>query len=1450
MADMRDNPIVERAQSAASSNRQNITPSDVTSGSGGGGEGGRLNDPGILGVDLLGGATGVAGTVASAVTGGVFNAINTPWHMVESNVASIRLNHAIRAGDQQVDQKYIKMVTEQGKSVSEVADLMATDGVGITGGVPHDLLLSLFLDPFNLVAMGAGKAWDVGKRASDIEQRYTDSAHKRVTDDVVRDKSVTAEELAWLHKPGRKVLATAYNKISRPLRGAKRGLAQALFGTAAGRVLTYIGVSHIKDIMEVATNAGRAESATEALASGLNHVTKMAGADVLTARALERNLADAEAKARIIENALGKDDVNAFNQFYDATSAAARTGDLTVAEARSVFESLIDTRDAAIKAAQPSQQIVTQRILSSSVAGDLQESIGTRGLTSSLSDVAATDGERVARTAAAQREVAVADNMVIVGQGEDVVRAAYIENLTQAMGPEAAAAAWERTIARAPKADAILGGVRNLAGRRIKFLAEALYASEHFRLGSVAEAFGPAKQRLVDTLADPVAAKILMENLPPKTRAMIADQFSRASLVAKDTMTDKDLRELLKVLGDESLDTAAKAKVAQQAVLSYSNLRRAFDARTFNAALDANPEAQITMLLEHLSRGGFAEQLPNAIPITNFKGIQGVESIQTMIAAAESGGYKLILETPSLTTGAMINYAENAGKVSARAGVDVWVPITNGAVDVNLGSRNLFGRYVDIMGSGITNSMIVANSMTRMQEYAIRNELGLSRNELISLHDELMSESFRSGGSVRTAFLDANTNPSVRIMDNLVAKARLTDRTAAQKWAALRANGKLRQMIFFATEGDLAKVGIPTKITGWLKTKDKMGDVLTAWADKYYPALKYRKSHVFSGQEVFESKWWNVFRGYQTEWKLTSKLPEPLRVGEKRYYDVLDPITKEPIRVDSIQVINDSILADRAELRAAQDLAAINQFYGGSISDSVIRFGSANEGFVNSMKAFLKLQPGAVKGLDYLAYVRTEGLDKITPVIAAGLKEHAPAQWELFMSAAGQSEKGAALLFLRERQILTSNRSTVRMYLEHNKPIGIGFGRQYADDPIKNLNIHLRELRVATGKGYVAQKLAMEESETVLSVIRAEALAIGYRDETLKVVDEAMKANREAQKLLRVNSENVISKKGMKAHEAAVAKAQEASKALRAEFEAATLRKGFVKKSLATSGVPKSIADELTDLFIVAERRGEMIPEVVLAVTKSLKSGEPLATETTDALLNHLMKIREVRTEEETLWNAIAHGIDGAMYNADKTHFFKTDRNLIERSINHPVLAFYPASYMFNKVLPEYARFLYLSPKNSAARLFLKPYQYIVHAATGGKFTPQMWGEFAPLVGWNAMMKVRMALGDQFGTDRPANLNPIANLFTNTIVPGFPWDITVSLSSPVITAIDAIGSGKLDPFDVIRSGKEQLLRAVGPAKVLDTAVNVGSQVAQTPLEEIQQGSMDFLDSIHDFLLNK
>lgn len=1428
----------------------------VTGGGGGGGDNpsDHINQTGVLGVDLLGGVTnvaGVAGGVASGAAGGLFAGLNAPWHVVESQVARIRLEHAIRAGDQQVSQRYIKMVTDQHKSLSEVADQMATDGVGITGGTPHDLLLSMFLDPMNLVAMGIGKAWDVGKRASNIEAKYTDSVHSKVSGEVVKTPGVTAEDIAWLNKPGRKVLAHAYNTISKPLQGAKRGLAQAIFGTAAGKILAYIGVTHLKTIMSAAEDLGKGQQATEALAGGINHVTKMAGADVMVSRALESNLADAERKARIIASATGKDDQNAFNLFYDATSSTAQTGDFTVKEAKAVFDDLIDIRNAAIKKGigSQAQQIVGQHILASAVAGTLRENIGGRGLVSNLADIAANDTVRVGRTAAAQREVAVADNMIIVAQGEDAVKSAFIENLTPAMGADAAALAWERTLANAPKSGSLkaFGDV----GRRTRYLAESLYATESFRLGAVSETFGTAKQRLVDTLANPQTAAQLLRALPNETRAMIVEQYSRASIVAKDTMTDVSYRELMKSLNSQELSIAEKATIAQKAVLENSNLRRAFDAQTFSRALAANPEDQIKMLLEHLQRPGFVDNLPKEIPVA-YKGLDGIEPIRTMQEAAQSGGYKIIIEPPTLTTNAMINYAENAGKVTARAGTDVWVPITSGRADIQLGNRNIFGRFIDVLSSGTTNSMLVANSMTRLQEFAIRKEIPLSRNELIALHDELMQEAFRSGGSIRTAYLDSHTNPAVKVIDNVINKVAQRDLASAEKLRVMKNNGELRQMIFYATEGDLSKVGIPTKITGWLKTHADVGDVVTQFADFWYPKVKFKWSHIFSGQEVFESKWWNIFRGYQSEWKISSKLPEPLRIGEKRYYDVIDPMTGEKLRLDSMQIINDQMLADRAELRAAQDLAAINQFYGQGISDAVIRFGAANEGFIQSMKAFLKRTPGVVKGMDYMAFVRTEGLDNITPVIASALKEHAPAQWELYMSAAGQSEKGAALLFLRERQVLTSNRNTVRMYIEHNKPMGIGFGRQYSDDPIKNLNTHLKEMRATASDSYTVQKESLVHSEKVLSTVRAEALSIGYSDESLKTIDDAIKANADAQKALKVTSENIITKKSVGARAKAIAAAQDASSALRKEFQLAVSRKKLISEALIASGVESKIAKEMSDLFVVAERRMEMIPELSLAVTKAM-NGEELTVKAVQGIADHLMKIRQVRGEEESLWNAVAHGLDGAMYNADKTHFFKTDRNLLERSINHPFLAFYPASYMFNKVLPEYARFLYLTPKNSAARMFLKPYQYIVHAATGGKFTPAMWGEFAPLVGWNAMMKARMALADQFGTDQPKKMNPIANLFTNVIVPGFPWDISVSLSSPVITGIKGIAQGN-DPLtvtkDVLLSAGAQVTRTDAFARQLNLGSSLVGQAQSTPLEEIQTASMDMLQSIHDFILNK
>lgn len=68
------------------------------------------------------------------------------------------------------------------------------------------------------------------------------------------------------------------------------------------------------------------------------------------------------------------------------------------------------------------------------------------------------------------------------------------------------------------------------------------------------------------------------------------------------------------------------------------------------------------------------------------------------------------------------------------------------------------------------------------------------------------------------------------------------------------------------------------------------------------------------------------------------------------------------------------------------------------------------------------------------------------------------------------------------------------------------------------------------------------------------------------------------------------------------------------------------------------------------------------------------------------------RIAAETVWQAFRDSFRVASQRAFKTHYFNTQRGWLERTINHPYLGIYPASYMWGKVLPEFARFLIKRP--------------------------------------------------------------------------------------------------------------------------------------------------------------
>ena len=66
--------------------------------------------------------------------------------------------------------------------------------------------------------------------------------------------------------------------------------------------------------------------------------------------------------------------------------------------------------------------------------------------------------------------------------------------------------------------------------------------------------------------------------------------------------------------------------------------------------------------------------------------------------------------------------------------------------------------------------------------------------------------------------------------------------------------------------------------------------------------------------------------------------------------------------------------------------------------------------------------------------------------------------------------------------------------------------------------------------------------------------------------------------------------------------------------------------------------------------------------------------------------------QEEALYQSAKYAFSAAEDNAFALHYYRRGRNTLERSINHPYLGLYPASYMWGKILPELTRFLVRTP--------------------------------------------------------------------------------------------------------------------------------------------------------------
>lgn len=215
------------------------------------------------------------------------------------------------------------------------------------------------------------------------------------------------------------------------------------------------------------------------------------------------------------------------------------------------------------------------------------------------------------------------------------------------------------------------------------------------------------------------------------------------------------------------------------------------------------------------------------------------------------------------------------------------------------------------------------------------------------------------------------------------------------------------------------------------------------------------------------------------------------------------------------------------------------------------------------------------------------------------------------------------------------------------------------------------------------------------------------------------------------------------------------------------------------------------------------------AKEKKLTTGTPLA-ELFDGILDRDRDIPGTHwnADEQRAWEAARIAFLRAEDQAHSTAFYRRSRSWFERSINHPYLGLYPASYMWGKVLPELTRFLVRRP----------------------------FGLKAPLGGLMMANHVWRNVQMQVETDEELRKwleeHPETIRFFTLMVPGTPWEIPVNAPLAIRRAseeyAEATLNGKEPNQDLANSLTDMITYAAGITQLPRRLADIGSEFNAGP----------------------
>lgn len=761
--------------------------------------------------------------------------------------------------------------------------------------------------------------------------------------------------------------------------------------------------------------------------------------------------------------------------------------------------------------------------------------------------------------------------------------------------------------------------------------------------------------------------------------------YERLTLIAPETLTLDRAAELEALTGQSFAE----------GVLRYSILRK-----YHGAAYD---EAKVRDLIKTLRD---RDALPTTVKAQTRDKPNALPSvIGDVRKEAEEFGYELGFSPKSGWR--VVTDADGNIIVS-----DPFVHFVSDATPVTV--RNPIGRFVDSLTRGVTQTRIILDSRRRLVEQT--RKLGISGREAEEIHRRLLHSA--RDESVAPRGLAMSIPKRDVVAGKPVKLNRFDDEFLAvlgpDRFAALIEKHDPATLAMRAFEGDLSRIGLTQKVSGRGKALPiQFGGmpVAAAVAEGLYPLMRFRLNPLFQAQELVESPFWNLLRGVSKE-----GVPDDLADTYARLADLEDAkwiseagFTLNIAGGDGIKrslgqgPIGKMLNAIGVDVRGTKEAARMSQIlteHPEQFREAVERlnpriwkvmeeaYGTTDAKLVT--EAFLR-ERTAQTGGNLKAALAT--FDEARPTRATTVEELASEGYVFHGSAVDPRTSGGAV--------------DAAGFFTTTEP---EYANLYAKGTIKNSaeaaangRVYATKLPPASEIGNLADPAIQSK---VKDIVAADVAALRDQHEFMGAVERAAKRVAEAtsnaqdvggeRTLISALSDYAISRAKLLNPEAGIDNT----------FAGETLRKlgykvlKFPDESMESVG---GAAGRFAPTYVWTEKPPLSPVDDLLA---KADQGSPAA----DAAM-------------ETVWNAFRYSFEKASTTAFRTHYFSTSRSFLERSVNHPYLGLYPASYMWGKVLPEFARFLLLRPFGQKAPLVgLAAWQKVQEAFVASTADPEFRG--------------------------------------------------------------------------------------------------------------------------------